>query len=283
MPGHQHGPLRGRRRGELGRLGRRRRQRLLDEDVLAGVERRAASVVVRRTGVAITIASIVVGEQIRKSRRRRTRRVAAPDLRERFLVAVADPRRLDLGELVQVADEVRAPVAEPDDRDAPARTLRIVRLHVSGPASSGRAALQPKNLASVRSSSQRSSRATSCARTRRPGRGPPRTSRRPRRDLPEAGHARRDEEALEVMGLEVLDLVRDAGPRADKRHVASKTLISCGSSSRLVCRSQRAEARDASPRRACRGRSRSAGARHCRSDVLAMRAPRRCRPSSSGT
>ena len=32
----------------------------------------------------------------------------------------------------------------------------------------------------------------------------------------------RDEEALEVVRLEVLGLVRDARPRADERHVAAK-------------------------------------------------------------
>ena len=38
----------------------------------------------------------------------------------------------------------------------------------------------------------------------------PKLELRTGRDLPETGDARRDEEALEVVRLEVLDLVRDA-------------------------------------------------------------------------
>ena len=52
--------------------------------------------------------------------------LAHPHLRERVLAGVAHGDEVGARALVEVADEVRAPVAEPDDRDADRLVARVL-------------------------------------------------------------------------------------------------------------------------------------------------------------
>ena len=94
-------------------------QRLLHEHVLAGGERRCRERMVRRhrRGDDQRL-DRGVGQQLVERAREVDRRVLLRDLGQRARVQVADRQQLGAGQLDEVADEVRAPVAESDDGDA---------------------------------------------------------------------------------------------------------------------------------------------------------------------
>ena len=102
---------------ELLGVGRRARHRLLDEHVLAGLERRLGEREVRRDrrGDDHRVHGRVV-EHLVVALRGGLRRVAAADLVERFRAQVADPLHRDARHFHVVAQKVRAPVPVPDDR-----------------------------------------------------------------------------------------------------------------------------------------------------------------------
>ena len=116
MAGHQRQVALLRERDELLHLVPAHRRRLLDEDVLARLQRLLGERVVRRhgrrdhdgvdLGVAEQLAEVVGDARVR---------MASRELLARLGRDVAE--RAELGELVEVADEVLAPVAEPGHRD----------------------------------------------------------------------------------------------------------------------------------------------------------------------
>ena len=106
-------------RDDLLGLGDRLRQRLLDEAVLAGLEHAHGEVGVgrHRRGDDDRV-ELGVGQQLVEVAARRARRgTAAPTRSRASSDAVADPAQLGAGQAVEVAGEVRAPVAEADDPD----------------------------------------------------------------------------------------------------------------------------------------------------------------------
>ena len=116
---HQHQPATLGELDELEALARGRGERLLDEDVLSRLERRASKREVRRhrrrerQGV-----DRFVGEDVVDARVGLHGRVPTLDQLEAVGIAVANRDDLGAVELVEVADEVRAPVAEADNCDA---------------------------------------------------------------------------------------------------------------------------------------------------------------------
>ena len=194
---------------------------------------------------ARTSSSDVVAPNGRVAARRRLR--GAP--RRRSQTATSSASR----QLVEVAHEVRAPVAEPDDRDA-ARDAggRPVRHRCVLPSRCRRHAV-PSCVAGAGAASGRAGggrgRATSRARTRRPCRAPRRRS-----DVARAVTCHRPvmpgrhEEPLEVVRLEVLGLVGDARPRADERHVAAEHVEQLRQLVEARLAQPAADARDASSR-----------------------------------
>jgi hypothetical protein len=112
VAGHQHELVLLGEPDELLHLSRPHRGRLLHEDVLAGLERPLRELVVRRHrrrddhGV-----ELVVGQQLVEVGREPGARIARPELRLQLGRDVAQPHQLR--EVVEVAGEVRAPVAEP--------------------------------------------------------------------------------------------------------------------------------------------------------------------------
>ena len=116
---HQHQPATLGELDELEALARGRGKRLLDEDVLSRLERRTSKREVRRHrrrerhGV-----DRLVGEDIVDARVGLHGRVPTLDQLEALDVAIANRDDLGAVELVEVPDEVRAPVSEADDCDA---------------------------------------------------------------------------------------------------------------------------------------------------------------------
>ena len=97
---------------ELLHLGGAHRRRLLDEDVLARLERRSRERIVRRDGRRDHDGvDVVVGEHLVEVAGDPCVRVALGELRAPLLARVAEPAQV--GEIVEVAREVAAPVAEP--------------------------------------------------------------------------------------------------------------------------------------------------------------------------
>ena len=116
VAGHQDEVALGGERDELVHLGALHRRRLLDEDVLAGLERLLRERVVRRHGRRDhDRVELGVGQQLGEVARGPRARIARREGRALLLVEVADPG--EVGEDVEVAGEVRAPVAEPDQAD----------------------------------------------------------------------------------------------------------------------------------------------------------------------
>src|SRR5579884_320579 len=113
---HQHEVPRRRELDELGHLGRAHRGRLLDQHVLARLERLLRERVVRRHRRRDhDRVDAVVGEHLGEVVGRARLRVARGEALAQLRVEVAEPGQL--GELVEVADEVRAPVPEPRHGD----------------------------------------------------------------------------------------------------------------------------------------------------------------------
>ena len=111
IAGHQHEAALLRDRHELLRLGARLRLGLLDEDVLACEQRPLRELVVRDDGRRDhDRVQLRVGEHLVEARRRPGLRMAGRGLREQVGRQVAEPA--EVGELGEVAGEVRAPVAE---------------------------------------------------------------------------------------------------------------------------------------------------------------------------
>ena len=101
---------------ELVHLGGAHRGRLLDEDVLAGLERLLREREVRRHRRRDhDRVERLVGEQVVVALRRLARSGSARPSAQMLVVEVADPGKV--GEIVEVADEVRPPVVEADDAD----------------------------------------------------------------------------------------------------------------------------------------------------------------------
>ena len=116
VAGHQHEAVRLGGGDEILGVGRARRRRLLDEDVLAGLERALRELVVRRGGGGDDDrVQLRVGEHLVVVRGRPRPRIARPVALERVRRRVADPAQL--GEVGEVAGQVRAPVAEADQAD----------------------------------------------------------------------------------------------------------------------------------------------------------------------
>ena len=119
MPGHDDEIPFGGGVHQLDALLGGRGERLLDEDVLAGLERGEPERVVGadrrrdRDGV-----DRLVGEDLVELLAGADAREAPAHQLEAVRVAVADRRDLRALELEEVANEVRAPVTEPDDCDA---------------------------------------------------------------------------------------------------------------------------------------------------------------------
>ncbi len=110
----------GRARGLDGALGvgDRLRERLLDEAVLAGLEHAHGEIgVCRDRGGDDDRVELVVGEQVVEVGREARAAVHGGQALAHLGAAVAAPRELGAVEAVEVAGEVRAPVAEPDDAD----------------------------------------------------------------------------------------------------------------------------------------------------------------------
>ena len=102
---------------ELLHLGAAHRRRLLDEDVLAGLERLLGERVVRRDGRRDhDRLELRVGEQLLEVGGRARAREAPRELGAPRLGGVAEPAQV--GEVVDVADEVLAPRAEAGLTDA---------------------------------------------------------------------------------------------------------------------------------------------------------------------
>ena len=111
MPGHQHDVPRAGEVEELGHLVAAHRGRLLHEDVLAGVERPPCQLVVGRHRCRDDDGlEAVVREQLVEVSGRACARVATGEAVAPLVRRVADPGKV--GELVEVPDEVLAPVAE---------------------------------------------------------------------------------------------------------------------------------------------------------------------------
>ena len=116
VAGHQHavGALGG--RDEVLGLGRVHRRRLLDQHVLAGLERALGQLVVRGRGRGDDDrVELVVGQHLVEVRRRPRARIAGGEALERVGRGVAEPAQV--GEVVEVPREVRAPVAEAGEGD----------------------------------------------------------------------------------------------------------------------------------------------------------------------
>ena len=117
MAGHEHEAALTREPQQLLHLGALHRRRLLDEHVLARLERLLRERVVgrhrRRDDDGV---ELVVGEQLVEVGRHPRLRMPCRELLPQLLRGVAEPR--ELGELVEVADEVLPPVAEADLADA---------------------------------------------------------------------------------------------------------------------------------------------------------------------
>ncbi len=116
VAGHQHdaGPIR--EVDQIEALGGGRGQRLLDEDVLAGLQCGRGQVVMRGHGRGDHHGvDAVIGDHLREVLRRADGGIAPFDRLERLGSQIADRDQLCVRDLVEVADEIRAPVAEPDD------------------------------------------------------------------------------------------------------------------------------------------------------------------------
>ena len=116
VAGHQNEAACIGQRHELVHLSRSHGRRLLDEDVLACLERSLRERVVGRHRCRDHhCVELVVVQQVVEVRRRARVRVALGTRGEVLLVEVAKPP--ELGEVGEVAGEVRAPVVEADDSD----------------------------------------------------------------------------------------------------------------------------------------------------------------------
>ena len=131
-----------------------RGERLLHEDMLAGLEGGPCERVVRRNGRRDRNGvDVSVAKDVFVPGRASDAGVAPGDGIERFLPHVAGPGELEHRRLGEVPNEVRAPVAEAHDCDPDGRRCRAVgRLPRHQPVSFGR-----KTSAGVRSSRRRSS------------------------------------------------------------------------------------------------------------------------------
>ena len=124
VAGHQHDAGVVREGHQLERLVARRRERLLDEDVLPAAQRQRGERMMCRDGRRDhERVDVRIVEHVPELGRARHRRIAARKLRQRVGAPVAQPLDLDVLDLVQVAHEVRAPVAEAHDRHADAHAV----------------------------------------------------------------------------------------------------------------------------------------------------------------
>ncbi len=116
MPGHQDAVPLGGERHELVHLDGAHRGRLLDQHVLARLERALRERVVRghRSGDDDGV-DRVVGEHLVEVAGDPGARIARGEAVAQLRVEIDEPG--EVGEVVEVADEVRAPVAEAGHRD----------------------------------------------------------------------------------------------------------------------------------------------------------------------
>jgi hypothetical protein len=100
------------------RLMRTASQRFLDQDVLTGLERRAGQLAVigdwRADGDGVDVGS---PKQVAEIPLEAARGIQPPQGREPLGVQVADDAELALGQLREIAGDVRAPVPAADDPD----------------------------------------------------------------------------------------------------------------------------------------------------------------------
>jgi hypothetical protein len=130
VAGHQHEVALGGQRHELVHLRALHRRRLLDEHVLARLERLLRERIVSRNRRRDHDGfELGVGEQLPEVRRHTGAGVARGELVAQALVEVTEPGEVREG--FEVAGQVRAPVAEPDEPDLDARhsfqTFSLVR------------------------------------------------------------------------------------------------------------------------------------------------------------
>ena len=111
MPRHEHEITRAGQRDELVHLGGAHRGRLLDEHVLARLERLLCELVMRRDGRRDHDGvELVVSEHLGEVAGHASARVALRKVGLRLGTRVAEPAQV--GEVVEVAGEVPPPVAE---------------------------------------------------------------------------------------------------------------------------------------------------------------------------
>ena len=175
VAGHEHEPALVGELDQLARLRGRGGERLLDEHVLAGLERaqpraRSASRPASRSRPRRSSRP----RGCRRSWSCRGRPGSGARSRRAARGRVADAGELGLVELVEVADEVRAPVAEADDGDAHGAHRRTARLPFTRRSRRSPSAGRPERRAAAGARGR--GRATSRARRRRPCRAPRRTS-----------------------------------------------------------------------------------------------------------
>ena len=117
VAGHEHEPARLGEGDELLHLLAAHRRRLLDEDVLARLERLLRELVVgRHRGRDDDGVDLLVRQQVGERGRRARLRVARAELGQPLRVGVADPR--ELGELADDPDDVLPPAADARMGDA---------------------------------------------------------------------------------------------------------------------------------------------------------------------
>jgi hypothetical protein len=118
VPGHQHQAVLGSEREELSGVLHGGCERLLDEDVLARVQRSRGQLEVRGDGSRDRDRVHVIGGQhVRVLGRGPHARVTAQHLVERLRPRVDHPHGLRTIERVEIADDVRPPVAHADHRE----------------------------------------------------------------------------------------------------------------------------------------------------------------------
>ena len=122
VAGHEDEPARLGEADQLLHLRDPHRRRLLDEDVLAGLERRFGERIVRRHRRRDDDRLDVGGDHLRELAGHARVRVAVRELFPQRFARVADPR--EVGLVVEDTREVPAPVAQPDLSDPQAHSLK---------------------------------------------------------------------------------------------------------------------------------------------------------------
>ena len=117
MADHDHTAGRLAQADEVDGFARASRKWFLDQHVLAGPQRIRGNRVMGVDGGRDDDRFDVRLEQLRVAAEERDLRVAGADVLQSFRLAVRHSDQLDVGHLVQVADQLRSPVTAADDAD----------------------------------------------------------------------------------------------------------------------------------------------------------------------